>query len=198
MKYTEEDRAYLRAFRNNLDYDGIKVKQQIKKMLLNNKHIIHVLDNKELEDAEAEPDDYYGVGGNIMPFYVIPSTQSSVKNFLTFQVSYESIPQYNKQTKFLQVTFVILCEQQNIIDRDTSLPRHDLLAALIQDQFNYQKVLGSPLMLVKDRELVVDNNYAARELTFEQIADNNLVRTRNGIPRLSNKDLVISVPQSED
>ena len=37
MKYTEEDRAYLRAFRNNLDYDGIKVKQQIKKMLLNHK-----------------------------------------------------------------------------------------------------------------------------------------------------------------
>lgn len=196
MIYTEKDKEYLRSFRNSLDYDGIKVKQQIKKMLLNNKHIIHVLNNKELEETEAEPDDYYGV--NIMPFYIIPGTQSSVQNFLTFQVSYESIPQYNKQTKYLQVIFIVLCEQQNIIDRDTSLPRHDLLAALIQDQFNYQKVMGNTLMLVKDRELIVDSNYAARELTFEQITDNNLVRTRNGIPRLSNKDVIINVPQSED
>lgn len=196
MNYTDSDIAYLRSFRNSLDYDGIKVKQQIKKMLLNNKHIIHVLNNKELEEAEAEPDDYYGI--NILPYYIIAPTQTSVQNFLTFQVSYTSIPQYNKQTKFLQVIFIILCEQDNIIDRDTSLPRHDLLAALVQDQFNHQKLFGSPLMLVSDRELVVDTNYAARELTFEQIADNNLVRTRNGIPRLSNKDLIINVPQSED
>ena len=196
MNYTDSDIEYLRSFRNSLDYDGIKVKQQIKKMLLNNKHIIHVLNNEELEAKDSESDEYFGV--NIMPFYVIPGTQYKAKNFLTFQVSYESIPQYNKQTKYLQIIFIVLCEQQNAIDDDTSLPRHDLLAALIQDQFNHQKVLGSPLMLVKDRELIVDSNYVGRELTFEQVTDNNLVRTRNGIPRLSNKDVVINVPQSED
>ncbi len=196
MTYTEEDKNYLRSFRNTLDYDGIKVKQQIKQALLENKHIIHVLNNKKLEEEEAEPDDYFG--DNILPYYLIHPTQTSVKNFLTFQVNYTSIPQYNKLTKYLQIIFIVLCEQQNIIDKDTSLPRHDLLAALIQDQFNYTNICGQKIQLVSDRELVVDTNYAARELTFEQLTDNNLVRTRNGIPRLSNKDFYAKIPQSKD
>jgi hypothetical protein len=196
MNYTDSDKAYLRSFRETVDYDSIKVKQQIKKTLLNNKHIIHVLNNKELEDAEAEADDYFGV--NILPYYLISPTQSSVQNFLTFQVSYTSIPQYNKQTKFLQIIFIVLCEHQNIIDKDTSLPRHDLLGALIQDQFNNTNICGRKIQLVSDRELVVDTAYAARELVFEQITDNNLVRTRNGTSRLSNKDLYAQVPQSKD
>ena len=196
MTYTDEDKAYLRSFRENVDYDSIKVKQQIKKILLNNKHIIHVLNNTELEDAEAEPDDYFGV--NILPYYLISPTQSSVQNFLTFQVSYTSIPQYNKQTKFLQVIFIVLCEHQNIIDRDTSLPRHDLLGALIQDQFNNTNICGQKIQLVSDKELVIDTSYAARELVFEQLIDNNLVRTRNGVPRLTNKDFYARVPQSPE
>jgi len=196
MIYTDEDKAYLRAFRNNVDYDGIKAKQQIKKALLSNKHIIHVLNNNELEEADAEPDDYFGI--NIIPYYMISPTQSKVQNFLTFQVSYTSIPQYNKLTKYLQIIFIVLCEQQDIIDRDTSIPRHDLLGALIQDQFNNTNICGHKITLVSDRELVVDTSYAARELVFEQLTDNNLVRTRNGISKLTNKDFYAKVPQSED
>lgn len=196
MTYTDADKAYLRSFRETVDYDSIKVKQQIKKTLLNNKHIIHVLNNKELEDADAEADDYFGV--NILPYYLISPTQSSVQNFLTFQVSYTSVPQYNKQTKFLQIIFIVLCEQQNIIDKDTSIPRHDLLGALIQDQFNNTNICGHKITLVSDKELVVDTSYAARELVFEQLTDNNLVRTRNGISKLTNKDFYAKVPQSKD
>jgi len=196
MKYTKEDIAYLQSFRNRIDYDGIKIKQQIKQALLNNKHIIHVLNNKELEDADAEPDDYFNV--NIIPTYMIAPTQHSVQNFICYTVSFTDVPQYDKTKKFQQIVFVILCEQKNIIDKDTSLPRHDLLAALIQDQFNYTNLLGSKVKLVKDRELVVDNNYACRELTFEQYVDNNLVRTRGGIPRLTNKEAYVEVPQSKD
>ena len=65
MQYINEDVSYLRTFRDNVDYDGIKVKQQIKTLLLNNKHILHVLNNEELERANAEPDDYFNV--NIYP-----------------------------------------------------------------------------------------------------------------------------------
>ena len=65
MQYTQSDIEYLKSFRDNIDYDGIKVKQQIKALLLNNKHILHVLNNEELEAVEAEPDDYFNV--NIYP-----------------------------------------------------------------------------------------------------------------------------------
>ena len=66
MEWTEEDSKYLKSFRNIIDCDEIKIKEQIKQQLLKNKYIIHVLNNKELEETEAEPEDYFGV--NILPY----------------------------------------------------------------------------------------------------------------------------------
>ena len=185
MEWTDKDKAFLQQFRNTVDYDAIKVKQKVKETLLKNKYIIHVLNNKELEENDAEPDDYFGV--NILPYYLIQPVQVDVQNFVTFQVSYSDVPQWDKTKKYLQLVFIVLCEQKNIIDKDTSLPRHDLLGALIQDQFNHTTICGASFRLVKDREIIVDNSYVARELTFEQFADNNLVKTRNGVTAFSNK-----------
>ena len=196
MQYTESDIQYLQSFRDTVDYDGIKVKQQIKNLLLNNKHIIHVLNNEELEAVDAEPSDYYNV--NIYPLYIIKPIQHNVQNFIAFQVSYTDIPQYDKTKKYLQVIFVILCNIGNIMEKDTSLPRHDLLGALIQDQFNYTNICGKKIKLVSDKEIVTDNDYAGREMIFEQYVDNNLIRTRDSIARFSNKDSYAKVPQSED
>ncbi len=196
MQYTEDDIKYLQAFRDNIDYDGIKVKQQIKSLLLNNKHILHVLNNEELEVTDAEPDDYYMV--NIYPMYQIKPIQHNVQNFVTFQVSYTEIPQYDKTKKYLQVIFVVLCNVGNIVEKDTTLPRHDLLGALIQDQFNYTNICGKKIKLVEDKEIVTDNDYVGRQMTFEQYVDNNLVRTRDGVPRFTNKESYAKVPQSAD
>lgn len=196
MKYTKGDIQYLQSFRDTVDYDGIKVKQKIKNLLLNNKHIIHVLNNEELEAADAEPNDYFNV--NIYPYYVIKPIQHNVQNFVTFQVSFTEIPQYDKTKKYLQVIFVVLCNIGNITDKDTSLPRHDLLGALIQDQFNYTNICGKKIKVVEDKEIVTDNDYVGRQIVFEQYVDNNLIRTRDGIARLSNKELYAQIPQSED
>ena len=196
MKYTQTDIQYLQSFRDNIDYDPIKCKQQVKELLLNNKHIIHVLNNEELEAVDAEPNDYFNV--NIYPLYVIKPIQHNVQNFITFQVGSTDIPQYDKTKKYLQITFIILCNIGNIIEKDTSLPRHDLLGALIQDQFNYTNICGKKIKLVEDKEIVTDNDYVGRQMIFEQYVDNNLVRTRDGKARFSNKDLYAQVPQSED
>lgn len=196
MKYTQTDIQYLQSFRDNIDYDPIKCKQQVKELLLNNKHIIHVLNNEELEAVDAEPNDYFNV--NIYPLYVIKPIQHNVQNFITFQVGSTDIPQYDKTKKYLQITFIILCNIGNIIEKDTSLPRHDLLGALIQDQFNYTNICGKKIKLVEDKEIVTDNDYAGRQMIFEQYVDNNLVRTRDGKARFSNKELYAQVSQSED
>jgi hypothetical protein len=196
MQYTQNDIKYLQDFRDIVDYDGIKVKQQVKKLLLNNKHILHVLNNEDLEKSEAEPDDYFGV--NIFPYYIVKPIQYNVQNFVTFQVGSTEIPQYDKTKKYLQITFVVFCHVGNITDKDTSLPRHDLLGALIQDQFNYTNICGKKIKIVEDKEVVVDNDYAGRQIIFEQYVDNNLVRTRDSIAKLSNKESYAKVPQSED
>lgn len=192
MEWTEEDRIGLQNFKKNIDYDGIKIKEQIKKTLLNNRYIIHVLNNKELEDADAEPDDYFWV--NILPNYQITPTQTNVQNFICFTVDYDTLDRYNSVIKLLTVNFVILCDNKNLMDKDTGVARHDLLAALIQDQFNFTNLLGSKVMLVEDKESVVDTDYACRTLVFRQTTDNNIVKTRtvNGkrTPIISNKGLV--------
>ena len=88
--------------------------------------------------------------------------------------------------KTQQITFTILCNDKNDIDKETSLPRHDLLAALIQNMFNYEVFLGGRWILVSDRASVTDTHYLMRTLLFQQDTDNNLVKTVNGKPKIIN------------
>lgn len=192
----EKDRDFLLSFKDTVDYDGIKIKEIIKHKLLENRFIIHVLNNKELEEVNAGADKYFNK--NILPFYMVRPTQTDVQNFICYTVGFREEYRYNDTVKKLHITFVILCEQKNIIDKDTSLARTDLLAALIQDQFNYTNYFGKKIHIVQDEESVVDNDYACRTLIFEQETDNNLVRTRDGIPRLINKDTHAEVPKSKN
>lgn len=175
MAWTEEDTNALRTFRHSVDSDDIKVKEQIKRVLLNNRFIVHVLNNKELAADDAKPDEYFYE--NILPYYLIPETQTSTKNFLCYEVSYKDVDRYNSTVKILQVTFHILCHHEDLNDEETCVARHDLLAALVQDQFNYTTYVGGgKLRLVSDVASVTDNHYATRTLTFEQITDNNIVK----------------------
>jgi len=186
MEWTKEDSEWLRSFRNNIDCDEIKIKEQIKQQLINNKYLIHVLNNKELEEKDATPDEYFGV--NILPYYMISPTQTNVQNFICYTVGFRAERRYSGDAvKVLQLTFVILSEQKNIIDKDTSLSRTDLLGALIQDQFNWTNYFGRKIHIVRNEESVVDTNYACRTIIFEQDTDNNLVKTRNNIPQMMNK-----------
>ena len=185
MEWTQDDIAKLQAFTQTIDSDDIKIKEQIKEKLLNNKYIIHVLNNEELEKLDSEADEYYGI--NILPYYIVSPTQTNVQNFVCFEINYEELDRYNSAVKKLNIVFYILCHQKNIIDEDTGISRHDLLAALIQHDFNFTNYFGKKIKLKSDVSNVVDTNYACRVLTFEQITDNNLVKTYNNQPRLANK-----------
>lgn len=196
MNKTEKQECLdaLLSFKGSLDSDDIKIKEKIKEILLDNKLIIYALNNKELEEEEADPEDYYGI--NILPYYMISPVQHNVENYLCYEVRYDMAQSYqyskshnslNPTIKTLSIIFTILCHHNNLVDKETGIARHDLLAALIQDQFNWSSEFGSKIMLVSDVPSVVDNNYACRTLSFEQTTDNNVVKTTDGIPRLINK-----------
>ena len=186
MNWTTEDKQYLLDLKHSLDSDNIKVKEIIKKLLLNNKYIIHVINNKELEQAEAEADEYYDT--NIFPVLSVPFEQSASMNYICYEVQYARAFDQNTK-KILQIVFNVVCESQNIIDAETGLARHDLLAALIQEQFNFTNYFGAKIVLVSDTPSTVDKIYSARTLVFEQIADNNLVKSKNRKPQTINKDV---------
>lgn len=189
MEWTKEDRDRLLSFKTIIDNDNIKIKQKIKKILLNNKYIIHTLNNKELEMADAEPDDYFGV--NILDYYMVAPAQSKVDNFLCFTTNFDEVKRYDSTKKYQQITFSILCHNENLIDKDTGIARHDLIGALIMDQFDYTNYFGTKIHCISDKETIVDNDYATRVLIFQQLTDNNLVKTLDGVPRLINKDIIV-------
>lgn len=185
-EWTKEDSKRLASLKYVTDNDNIRIKEIIKQKLLANDDIIHVLDNKELQEAEAENDEYFGV--NILPYYHIMGTQTDSQNFICFTVGYENVERnftnssrmYNDLQRHLHVVFVVLCEQKNIKDKDTGIARHDLLAALIQNEFNFTNFFGRRIQLVSDEETVVDNKYLCRTLVFTQITDNNVTKTEYG------------------
>lgn len=208
MIWTNDDTKALQKWINYIDSDDIKIKEKIKNELVKNKNIIHVLHNEELERQDASPGDYYGI--NILPYYNIEPTQTHVENFICFETQWieeQSIfgqangHRHNKYIKLQQVVFYILCHIKNIQDQDTMLARHDLLAALITDQFNWTNIFGCKAHCVSSKPSTVDNNYVARTLVFEQDTYNNLVKsTKTGEPRLANKDIVLETEydDSED
>lgn len=186
--WTKEDSKRLASYKYIVDNDNIRIKQKIKEKLLANDDIIHVLDNKELQEKEAENDEYFGV--NIRDSYIIPETQTSSQNYICFTVGYRDVSRYNDLVKELHITFYILCEQKNLKDRDTGIARHDLLAALIQNEFNYTNYFGRKIQLIQDEESVTDNAYVTRVLTFTQTTDNNITKTKYGSPtRIANKEV---------
>jgi hypothetical protein len=197
-QWTKEDSKRLASYKYITDDDNIRIKEIIKQKLLANDDIIHVLDNKELQEADAENDEYFGEFANIRDYYLLPETQSNAQNFICYTVGYENVERnftnssrtYNDLQRHLHIIFVVLCEEKNIRDRDTGIARHDLLAALIQNEFNHTNYFGRRIELISDNESVVDSKYLARTLIFSQVTDNNVTKTQYGNPsRFVNKEI---------
>lgn len=182
MELTQEQIQILRDLKNNVDSDNIRYKEIIKKSLIENDLIIYLLNNKELESVGADPSDYLGI--NILPAYLIHPTQHNVQNFICYEVGFREVQRYNSKMKLLQVTFYVLCEEKNNIEKRTGIARHDLLGALILDIFNWSNVFGGQIHCVSDVPSVTDNDYATRTIIFEQLTDNNLAKTRDGVARI--------------
>lgn len=189
-KWTDEDKQALLAFKTVADSDDIRLKECIKSSLLNNRYVCHVLNNKEIEDDEnSDPSDYFNV--NILPYYLISDTQTNVQNFICYETNFEEVARYNDVIKMGQIIFYILCEKKNLIDEETGIARHDLLAALILDQFNWTNIFGQQYHCVEDKAYTVDkrNGYASRTLIFEGKVPNSIAKTKNGQTRVINSSI---------
>lgn len=184
MQLTEIEIKELRSFKENADNDNIRFKEIIKKKLLNNRKIIHVLNNDKLEDSNATADEYYGI--NILPYYMIEPTQTNVQNFICYEVQFDEVDKYNSIIKCGQIVFTILCEEKNIQDKDTYFARHDLLAAQILQEFNWTNYFGMQIHCISDEPSVVDSAYACRTLIFEMETPNSISKTKQRASKIIN------------
>ena len=180
----------LRSYASTPDDDNIRYKEKIHDALLNNAELLYALNNKELEpelfdgdklniDEETgellgEVDRYFGDNSNIRPYLFIPETQTEVKHFICYQVSFDELPRYNDLQKYTNITFNIFVHGKDAMDKLTGIPRHDLIASIIRERFNWSNIFGMQTHLIASKESTTDNNYLVRTLIF-QITDVNSI-----------------------
>lgn len=172
MNLTNAELQELIELKKIQNSDDIRYKQIIKEKLLNNNKIIYALHNTELEEMNAPNDEYFGI--NIKDYYIIPEIQSRPMNYLCYEVSFNDVSNYNKVIKIGQVIFYICCEVNDIRDKYTGIARHDLIASILTQDFNWSNCFGNQFRLVQDKAGVLDTNYCLRTLIFEGDVTNSL------------------------
>lgn len=181
----------LKSYRTIIDDDNIRIKDKIKKALQSNPYIRYVLmnmgDTDEIDEIDLEDDDDI-FDKNIVPYFAIFDTQTEVDNFICFETSTDEIKKYSGgTTKFMQIIFKVYCHSRSVKNEKLGMALHDVLSALIKDQFDYTDMFGMKIHCVSDVPTLVDNRYICRTIIFQSATDNNVAKTVNGIPRLINK-----------
>ena len=186
----------LRAYADTPDDDNIRYKEKIHDALLNNAELLYALNNEELEselfdgnelniDKETgellgEVDRYFGDNSNIRPYLFIPDTQTDVKHYVCYQVAFDELPRYSNIQKYTEITFNIFVNGKDRTDKLTGIPRHDLIASIIREKFNWSSIFGMQTHLISSKESVTDNNYLVRTLIFQVLDLNGIVNTPYG------------------
>ena len=200
----------LRAYRTTPDDENIQYKKKIEKALMLNPCLLYALNEKSLESElfdddgninwewneetkEYEPlgewDRYFGGTSNIRPYLFIPDTQTEVKHYICYQVSFDEMPRYQDTLKYTNVTFTIFVHGNDRNDKLTGIPRHDHIASIIRERFNWSNIFGMQTHLVSSKESTTDNNYIVRTLVFQVVDTNGIVKTTNGITSTNNYQL---------
>ena len=179
----------LRAYAETPDDDNIKYKDIIRKALLNCPELLYALNNKELEselfdedgnllidkdtgELLGEVDRYFGDNSNIRPSLFIPDTQTTVNSYVCYQVMFDELPRYQNIYKYNEIIFNIFVNGKDRTDKLTGIPRHDLIASIIRERFNWSSIFGMQSKLISSKESITDNDYVVRTLIF-QIEDTN-------------------------
>lgn len=187
----------LRAYADTPDDDNIKYKHIIRKALLNCPELLYALNNNELEselfdedgnllidkdtgELLGEVDRYFGDNSNIRPSLFIPDTQTTVNSYVCYQVMFDELPRYSNIQKYTEITFNIFVNGKDRTDKLTGIPRHDLIASIIRERFNWSSIFGMQTHLISSKESITDNNYLVRTLIFQVLDLNGIVNTPYG------------------
>nr|DAD59782.1 MAG TPA: hypothetical protein [Bacteriophage sp.] len=191
----------LREYKTTPDDENIQYKKKIEKALMLNPCLLYALNEKSLESElfdddgninwewneetkEYEPlgewDRYFGGTSNIRPYLFIPDTQTEVKHYICYQVAFDEMPRYQDTLKYTNITFTIFVHGNDRNDKLTGIPRHDLIASIIRERFNWSNIFGMQTHLISSKESTTDNNYLVRTLVFQVVDTNGIANTPYG------------------
>ena len=96
MRDFSKEIEQLRPYRNKPDKDDVFYKELVKKEVLKDDRIIYLLNNKELEDVDAENDEYFGI--------IVFSLICSFSTFLLFFLMFLSFYSFSLSPIFLIIS----------------------------------------------------------------------------------------------
>lgn len=184
----------LGAYSTVPDDESIQYKAKIKKALIQCPALLYALNNKayeselfredgtinwnqETHEPEGDWELYFGENSNIRPFVMFPETQDKPMNYLCYQVQFDELPRYSDNQKYTEITFTIFVHNMNSIDDLTDIPRHDLIASIIRERFNWSNIFGMRTHIISSKESTTDNNYIVRTLVFQLVDTNGIINT---------------------
>jgi hypothetical protein len=145
--------------------ENIEYKQKIAQRLIGIPDVYTLINNKTLTAPSGM------INVNIFPYMKVPNIQTTVKNYICFDFNSRISP-INEVLKNITINIGVVCHETEIMWN--GLTRHDLLAGVITDSFNWSNFLGFELELVSDVESNLENDYHARTLQFRNISANSL------------------------
>ncbi len=186
----------LRNYTITPDDNNIRYKEKIRSILLNNAELLYALNNKDLEselfddngnliidenyNLIGEVEKYFGDDSNIRPYLFLPNNQTEVKHYICYQVMFDEFPKNSNIQKYTEITFSIFVDRRDITDKLTGIPRHDLIASIIRETFNWSNIFGIQTHLISSKESTTDNNYIVRTLVFQITDLNGITYTPGG------------------
>ena len=162
---------------NKVNDDIISIKRLIKQKLIADTDILEALNNKDI-DLDS-PDEFLDT--NIFGFIRIPQTQDTVRNFICFTVDDIEEDRYNEVIKVQYIQFNCICHLDDM-KTDYGIDRHDLLGALVRQNFNWTNMFGLQFKLIYNKESTVDSDYYCRTLKFMAQKPNSLNKARMDNP----------------
>lgn len=66
------------------------------------------------------------------------------------------------------------------MDEETDIPRHDLIASIIRERFNWSSIFGRQVHIISTKESLTDTHFLTRTLIFQLVDTNGLVNTPYG------------------
>lgn len=154
------------------DSDNIRIKNIIKRKILDNGDILYLLNAAE---AYSESEAYFG--NYVLPYCIVDGANEVVHNYLCFETSFTEIPQSNAICKRFQIIFYICISKNEVIHPESGIARHDLISMLLERDFNWSEAFGIKCVLVQDKAGTTDLNYVTRTLVFELELPNGLSKT---------------------
>ena len=152
-------------------YSIVHAKKIIAADLCKDADIIELLNNTELQEKNAPPEDY--LFKNIYPFLKVPDIQSTVKNFICFDIDDVGDLAYNNAFLHRQIKIRVMSHEQDV-KTPWGVPRQDILAMMIEERMNWSDLLGIQMKKVYDSAKIAENGYYYRNMYFDQIRPDGL------------------------